>query len=113
MDGVGTDYATLKVVGPKGFYKSCEPQCEGGMVVGRGYQYVPGKGKKGELAEIVRRNFSDRLRQGDAVELVGYPMSRDRRIMRVVREGRVVDTVAFMAGSGGRLEDSISNCAGF
>ena len=71
------------------------------------------KGKKGELAEIVQRNLSDRLRHGDAIELVGYPMSRDRRIMRVVRDGLVVDTVAFMAGSGGRLEDSISNCAGF
>ena len=57
-----------------------------------------GKEKKGELAEIVRRNLSDRLRQGDAVELVGYPMSRDRRLMRLVRDGRVAATVAFMAG---------------
>ena len=72
-----------------------------------------GKEKKGELAEIVRRNLSDRLRQGDAVELVGYPMSRDRRLMRLVRDGRVVATVAFMVGSGVRLEDSSSNCAGF
>jgi hypothetical protein len=72
-----------------------------------------GKGKKGELAEIVRRNLSDQLRQGDAVELVGYPMSRDRRIMRLVRDGWVVATVAFMAVSGVRLEDSSSNCARF
>ena len=72
-----------------------------------------GKEKKGELAEIVRRNLSHRLRQGDAVELVGYPMSRDPRLMRLVRVGRVVATVAFSAGSGVRLEDSSSNCAGF
>jgi hypothetical protein len=72
-----------------------------------------GKEKKGELAEIVRRNLSHRLRQGDTVELVGYPMSQDRRLMRLVRDGRVVATVAFMAGSGVRLEDSSSNCAGF
>jgi hypothetical protein len=71
------------------------------------------KGEKGEIAEIVRRNHSDRLRQGEAVELVGYPTSRDRRIMRLVRDGRVVATVAFIAGSGVRLEDSSSNCAGF
>jgi hypothetical protein len=71
------------------------------------------KGKKGDLAEIVQRNLSDRLRRGDAVELAGYPMSWDRRIVRVVRDGRVVATVAFMAASGGRLEHSSSNCAGF
>jgi hypothetical protein len=45
--------------------------------------------------------------------LAGYPKSRDRRIVRVVRDGRVVVTVAFMAGSGGWLEDWSSNCAGF
>ena len=114
VDGVGTDYETLEVVDPGGLYKAVELECEGGMAVGGGPQYAPGvKGKKGDLAEIVRRSLSDRLREGDAVELAGYPESRDRRIVRVVRDGRVVATVAFMAGSGGWLEDSSSNCAGF
>ncbi len=114
VDGVGTDYATLEVVDPRGFYKAVELECEGGRAVGGGPQYAAGvKGKKGDLAEIVRRGLSDRLREGDTVEMAGYPKSRDRRIVRVVRDGRVVATVAFMAGSGGWLEDSSSNCVGF
>jgi hypothetical protein len=84
------------------------------MAVGGGPQYAPGaRGKKGDLARIVRRGLSDRLREGDAVELAGYLESRDRRIVRVVRDGRVVATVAFTASSSGWLEDSSSNCAGF
>ena len=114
VDGVGTDYATLEVVDPEGAYKAVELECAGGMAVGGGPQYAPGvKGKKGELAEIVRRGLSDRLQEGDAVEVAGYPKSQDRRIVRVVRDGRVVATVAFTAASGGWLEDSSSNCAGF
>jgi hypothetical protein len=114
LDGVGTDQANLEVVDPAGFYKPVELECEGGMAVGGGPQYAQGvKGKKGDLVGIVRRGLSDRLRKGDAVELAGYPKSRERRIVRVVRDGRVVATVAFMAGSGGWLEDSSSNCAGF
>jgi hypothetical protein len=62
---------------------------------------------------MVRRGLSDRLREGGVVEVAGYPKSRERRIVRVVRDGRVVATVAFTAGSGGWVEDSSSNCAGF
>ena len=47
VGGVGTDYATLKVVDPEGFHKLCEPQFEGGMAVSRGSQYIPGQGKEG------------------------------------------------------------------
>lgn len=113
-DGIDIDYATLDVVDPEGFYKSVELECEGGMAVGGGPQYAPGaKGKKGDLVEMVRRGLSDRLREGDTVELAGYPESQDSRTVRVVRDGRVVATVAFFADSGGWLEDSTSNCAGF
>ena len=114
VDGIGTTYAPLEVVDPEGFYKAVGLECEGGRAVGGGPQYAPGvKGKKGDLVGIVRRGLSDRLREGDAVEVAGYPKSRERRFVRVVRDGRVVATVAFTAAPGGWLEDSSSNCAGF
>ena len=114
VDGVGTDYAPLEVVDPAGFYRQVELECRGGMAVGGGPQYAAGaEGKKGDVVEMVRRGLSDRLREGDTVELAGYPKSRDSRTVRVVREGRVVAAVAFFADSGGWLEDSTSNCAGF
>jgi hypothetical protein len=114
VDGAGTDHANLEVVDSGGFYKPVELECEGGMAVGGGPQYTQGvKGKNGDLAGMVRQGLSDRMREGDEVELAGYPKSRDRRVVRVVRDGRVVATVAFMPGSGGWLEDSSSNCAGF
>ena len=114
VDGVGTDYAPLEVVDPAGFYRQVELECRGGMAVGGGPQYAAGaEGKKGDVVEMVRRGLSDRLREGDTVELAGYPKSRDSRTVRVVREGRVVAAVVFFADSGGWLEDSTSNCAGF
>ncbi|HZF59359.1 MAG TPA: hypothetical protein VEZ19_12940 [Rubrobacter sp.] len=114
MDGIGIDHANLEVVDPEGFYKPVELECEGGMAVGGGPQYAQAvKGKKDDLVGMVRRGLSDRLQEGDVVEVAGYPKSRERRIVRVVRDGRVVATVAFMAGLGGWLEDSSSNCAGF
>ena len=114
VDGIGTDYATLKVVDPEGFYRSVELECKGKMAVSGGPQYAAGaKGKKGDPVEMIRRGLSDRLREGDTVELAGYPKSRESRTVRVVRDGRVVATVVFFADSGGWLEDSTSNCAGF
>lgn len=114
VDGVGTDYQTFRVVDPEGFYKPVELQCQGGMAVGGGPQYAAGaEGKEGDPVEMVRRGLSNRLREGDTVELAGYPESQDRRIVRVVRDGRVVATVAFFRDSGGWLEDSTSSCAGF
>ena len=102
VDGIGIDHANLEVVDPEGFYKPVELECKGGMAVGGGPQYAQAvKGKKDDLVRMVRRGLSDRLREGDVVEVAGYPKSRERRIVRVVRDGRVVATVAFMAGSGG------------
>ncbi len=102
MDGVGSDYATLGIVDSGGLYKPVELECEGGMTVGMEAPTICPrvKGKKGNLAKIVRRSLSDRLREGDAPEMAGYPERWDRRIVRTVRDGRVVATVAFMTGLG-------------
>jgi len=114
VDGIGTDYATLEVVDPEGFYRTAELECKGGVAVGGGPQYAAGAaGKRGDPVEMVRRGLSDRLREGDTVELAGYPKSGDSKTVRVVRDGRVVARVVFFADSGGWLEDSASNCAGF
>ncbi|MDQ4126773.1 MAG: hypothetical protein M3151_02255 [Actinomycetota bacterium] len=114
VDGVGTDYETLKVVDPQGFYKPVGLQCRGGMAAFGGPQYAAGaKGKEGDPVEMVRRGLSDRLQEGDTVESAGYPESQGSRTVRVVRDGRVVATVTFFRDSGSWLEDATSSCAGF
>ncbi len=114
VDGIDLDYGTLEVVDPGGVYKSVELECKGHTAVGGGPQYSSGsEGEKGDPVELVRRHLSDRLRKDDTVESAGYPESSDHRSVRVVRDGRVVATVSFIRDSGGWLEDSTSNCAGF
>lgn len=114
VDGVGTDYENVRIVDPEGYYRPVELQCKGGMAVGGGPQYAAGaRGRGGDPVEMVRRGLSDRLREGDTVELAGYPKSKDSKIVRVVRDGRVVATVAFFRESGSWLENSTSSCAGF
>ena len=78
MDGIGTGYATMKVVDPEGSYKSVGLDCEGEMLRGGGPQYAPGtEGKKGDVVEMVQHGLADELRGSDKVELAGYPKARD------------------------------------
>jgi hypothetical protein len=109
VDGVQNDYETLKVTDPGGFYKAVELECPGGRgVVGSGGVRV------GEApVKLARRILSDRLRNYDVVELAGYPGSREQRIVRVVRDGRITATVQFLRESGRWRESSVSYCAGF
>ena len=109
VDGVGTDYKTLKVTDLEGFYKAVELECPGG----RGVTGSDG-GRTGEdPVKLARRVLSDRLRNYDVVEIAGYPRSREMRTVRVVRDARIAATVEFIRESGGWRESSVSNCAGF
>ncbi len=109
VDGIQIDYKTLMVTDPGGFYKAAELECPGG-------QGVTGSdgGRTGEdPVKLARRVLSDRLRNYDVVEIAGYPRSREKRTVRVVRDGRIAATVEFIRESGGWRESSVSNCAGF
>ena len=114
VDGIGTDYATLTVVRGDSGYKSTGLECKGGMAFGGGAQYAPGaKGSKGNLVEHARGRFKQEIRDDDVVELAGYPELRDRRIVRVVRDGRVVATIHFLGEPGDWLQDRYEACVGF
>lgn len=114
VDGMKVDYGALEVVDTNGVYKPVELECEGGMAVSGGPQYAPGvKGKRGGLVEITRRSFANQIRDGDTVELAGYTESRDNRTVRIVREGRVIATVAYTGGEEGWLQDHYEACESF
>ena len=114
VDGTHIDYGTLEVVDPNGVYKSVEIECKGGMAVSGMAEYASGvKGKKGAPVEIVRREFSRHIRDGDQVELAGYPESREYRTMRVVRVGRVIAKVVYFREGKGWLQDHYEACASF
>jgi len=114
VDGTDVDYGALEVVDPKSVYKPVELECEGGMAVTGGAQYAPGvKGKRGDLVEITLRSFSDHIRDGDNVELAGYPESREYRTVRVVRHGRVIATVVYGLEGSGWLQDHYEACESF
>ena len=114
-DGMGkVHYAAFRVVDPEGLYKSVELECQGGMAVGGGAQYAPGaRGVKGDLVEQARSQFSEEIREDDVVELAGYPKLRDHRVVRVVRDGRVIATVHFLGEPGDWLQDRYEACEGF
>jgi len=114
VDGTDVDYGALEVTDPDGVYKPVELECMGGMAVSGGPQYAPGvKGERGNPVEITRRSFSDHIRDGDTVELAGYPKSQEYRTVRVVRDGRVVATVAYVREGRGWLQDHYEACESF
>ncbi|MEJ7841958.1 MAG: hypothetical protein WKF95_09325 [Rubrobacter sp.] len=114
-DGIGkVHYATFEVVDPEGLYKSVELECRGGMAVSGGAQYAPGAGRvKGNLVKRVRSQFPDDIKEDDLVELAGYRDLRERRVVRVVRDGRLVATVHFLGETGGWLQDRYEACEDF
>lgn len=114
VDGTGQDYEKLEVVDPDGVYKPVELECKGGMAVSGMAEYASGvKGKKGDPVEIARREFSRHIRDGDQVELAGYPESRKYRTVRVVRGGRVIAKVVYFREGKGWLQDHYEACANF
>ena len=62
--------------------------------------------------ELARLRFSHEMQAGDVVELAGYPRSRGREDVRVVRDGRVIAAFGFRGGRRHPMEDSFSRCGG-
>ena len=115
------DYASFEVVTDDSGYKSAELECSGGeWVQSGGPEYIGGvKGKKGDPVEMVRRRFSKHIKEGDVVEVAGYPeistsqIAGDSRYVRVVRDGKVVAVMEYFREGGGWLEGAYSACEDF
>lgn len=114
VDGTDVDFGALEVVDPDGVYESVELDCKSGMSVSGGPAYAAGvKGKRGDLVEITRRSFSEEIRASDTVEMAGYQESKEHRTVRVVRDGRVIATVAYFREGKGWLQDHYDACESF
>ena len=72
------------------------------------------KGKKGTPVEIVRREFSKKIREGDTVEIADRSSGQyTTATVRVIREGRVVALIEYWRAGGGWLQNSYDACATF
>jgi hypothetical protein len=106
------DYAPLEVIKGESGYKSTELECSGGgwgQITG-GFYPVGVKGKKGNPVDMVRRRFSDEIEEADVVEIAGYPKTPRKRLVRVVREGKVVAAMEYHWEGGGWLEGGYNAC---
>lgn len=113
------DYENLKVVDEDNYYKPMALECASGIAVA-GSISSASSGRSGELTgepkspvELTRRRFSDRLESRDTVEPAGYPEARGERIVRVVRDERVLAAAHYYRARGGWLGDSVTRCDGF
>lgn len=107
--------ATLEIVDGDGSYVPTELECPGGGVAGGGPAYggdLP-EGEKGDLTAVARRSLSESLQPDDEVEVAGYPKARERRSVRVVRDGAVVAVLDFLPSGNGWLPDSYTACEDF
>lgn len=110
--GLESDLQTLDVVDAAGNYRSTELEC--GSIVEGVTDYVEGAGgERGDPVDLARARFDQVTHLGadDVVEIAGYPQDPQPTV-RLVRDGRVVATIAYdAAGQGGWLEDTFSRCS--
>jgi hypothetical protein len=110
-----TDEATtligrLEVVDDRGYWVSPDLECAGGSVSYHPLFEAQSKGDPAPPVDQVRAHYEDRLREGDVVEVAGYPEARNRSV-RIVRDDRVVALVEYRpVEGGGWLPDSSNHC---
>ncbi len=69
--------------------------------------------------DMTRRRFSDDIKEGDVVEVAGYPeispseIGGNSRYIRVVRAGKVVARIQYFRAGGGWLEGEYIARRGF
>lgn len=115
MQDAEPDYASLRILEGNSGYRSTRLECGGGsaIAVSGGLLVPSAKGQKGDPVELARRALSERLEEGDVVEVAGYPERRTERSVRVVREDWVVAVVDYRREPSGWFQDSTSNCEAF
>lgn len=110
----GNGPQSFEVVAGDSGYKSTKldcPRAKSGRI--KPYSEEEMQKQKGDPVEIFRRGNSGSLREGDVVEVAGYPKNQDERTVRVVRDGKVVATAHYLEFSTGWLEATEENCAEF
>ncbi len=109
-DAGDAGWVELRILDEEGLYVPSELACPDVSV---GYlDHAPGaEGEAGDPVEAARAALP-LLREGDEVELAGYPGYGTEALVRVVRDGRVV-AVAHLSRSaaGGWLADRLVRCA--
>jgi hypothetical protein len=107
------DSGTIKVLAGDSGYKSTKLDCPRGKLVGGTGPYSEEEmgEQKGDPVELLRRELSGSLREGDVVEIAGNTQSRDEKTVRVVRDGEVVANAHYMQVSDGWLGGLTENCA--
>lgn len=89
-----SDFVAVEIVDEEGLWVDPEIDCERAVTGTDGT--APGAGgEEGDPVDLTRRHLADRLREGDIVEVAGYPEA-DQRIVRVVRDGRTLARVTYV-----------------
>lgn len=110
----GTDYAKLTILKGNSGYKSVELECPAGGAATGSYGFDGNASGGGEaLVRSVRRALSGRLKDGDVVEIAGYPEGRNERAVRVVRDGRVVFAISYLRDGDVWTTNDFTHCEGF
>jgi len=109
-DAGGDDrWVALRVIDRDGVYVSAALRCTD-TVVGYLDHAASAEGEAGDPAEVAQGTLSG-LREGDVVELGGYPAYGTEALVRVVRDGRTVATLHLMrTTAGGWLADRLVSC---
>jgi hypothetical protein len=90
--------------------------CPSGNMDARVLDYARGaKGEKGNPVEIARREFSKKIREGDAVEKADRTTGHQGPLaaVHVIREGRVVAYIEYRRAGGGWLQEYYEACGNF
>lgn len=102
----------------------CEPpettlsnglECASSGLVSGSADYAAGaKGAMGNPVEVARRQFSEKIKEGDAVEIADRSRGQNAgATVRVIREGRVLALIEYRRGGGGWLQDHYKACGDF
>jgi hypothetical protein len=95
---------TIKVLAGDSGYKSAKLDCPRGKLTGGMGPYSEREmGGRGDPVELLRRELSGSLKEGDVVEIAGNTQNRDEKTVRVVRDGEVVANAHYIQVSDGWL----------
>jgi hypothetical protein len=95
---------TIKVLAGDSGYKSAKLDCPRGKLAGGMGPYSEREmGGRGDPVELLRRELSGSLKEGDVVEIAGNTQNRDEKTVGVVRDGEVVANAHYIQVSDGWL----------
>lgn len=107
------EVGTIEVLAGDSGYKSAKLDCPRGKLAGgmKPFTKAETRAHEGGPVDLLRRELSGSLREGDIVEIAGNVESRNEKTVRVVRDGEVVANADYMRVSNGWLGGLTENCA--